>query len=108
MFKKYCFLLVCTAFTAASAKVDPQKAANTVILDENGVKNLKIETVEAEETDFEETIFALGRIESIPVKRSVVSSRIAGRVIEIKATLGDLVQAGTDVARIESRQPGDP
>lgn len=89
-------------------KSDPQRAANTVVLDENGVKNLEIETVETEETVFEETIFSLGRIEAIPVKRAVVSSRIPGRIIEIKATLGDLVQAGADAVKIESRQPGDP
>jgi len=85
-----------------------QRSANTVVLDENGVKNLKIETVESEETDFEETIFSLGRIEAIPANRAVVSSRISGRVIELKVSLGDMVQAGADVARIESRQPGDP
>ena len=90
------------------AEISPEEAANTVILDETGVKNLRIETVEAEETDFEETIFSLGRIAVIPAKRAVVSSRIPGRVIEIKATLGDLVLVGADVARIESRQPGDP
>lgn len=84
------------------------RAANTVVLDENGVKNLNIETVEAEETDFEQTIFALGRIEVIPAKRAVVSSRIPGRVMEIRANVGDMVKAGADVARIESRQPGDP
>ncbi|MEQ1862214.1 MAG: efflux RND transporter periplasmic adaptor subunit [Chthoniobacteraceae bacterium] len=98
--------LMAVAFGAE--KADPQRAANTVVLDENGVKNLKIETVETEETDFEETIFSLGRIEAIPAKRAVVSSRISGRVIEIKASIGDLVEIGADVVKIESRQPGDP
>ncbi|MHA3773077.1 efflux RND transporter periplasmic adaptor subunit [Verrucomicrobiota bacterium sgz303538] len=93
---------------AAFAKVDPQKAANTVILNEHGVKNLKIETIEAEETIFEETIFALGHIEVIPEKRAVVSSRIPGRILEINAAIGSPVKANADVARIESRQPGNP
>ncbi len=101
-------LLAVAAVALGAEKSDPQRAANTVVLDENGVKNLKIETVETEETDFEETIFSLGRIAVIPAKRAVVSSRIPGRVIEINATLGDLVLAGADVAKIESRQPGDP
>ena len=104
------FTTLCAVAAVAfgAEKSDPQRAANTVVLDENGVKNLKIETVETEETDFEETIFSLGRIAVIPAKRAVVSSRVPGRVIEIKATLGDLVQNGADVAKIESRQPGDP
>ncbi len=90
------------------AKVDPTKAAATVILDETGVKNLKIEMTEAEETDFEETVFSLGRIEPIPGKRAVVASRISGRIVELKTTLGTMVQAGAEVARLESRQAGDP
>lgn len=94
--------------TATFAAVSPEKAAATVILDETGVKNLKIQTVEAEETDFEETVFALGRIQAIPEKRAVVASRIPGRVMEIKTVLGTMVQAGVDVVRLESRQPGDP
>ena len=40
-----------TGITAAAA--DAKRAANTVVLDETGVKNLRIETVEVEETDFE-------------------------------------------------------
>ncbi len=90
------------------AAMSPEEAANTVILTETGEKNLKIETTEAEETDFEETVFALGRIEPIPEKRAVVASRIPGRIVELKTTLGTMVQANADVARLESRQPGDP
>ncbi len=98
------FLLASTCL----AKVAPEKAANTVILTEAGAKNLKIETVEAEEQDFEETVLALGRIEPIPSRRAVVSSRISGRVTELHASLGDLVKTGADVAKLESRQPGNP
>jgi len=93
---------------AADKKSDPQRAANTVVLNETGVKNLGIETVETEEADFEEIAFALGRIEAIPNKVAAVSSRISGRIMELKAIPGDQVQAGAEVARLESRQPGDP
>ena len=78
------------------AAVSPEEAANTIILDETGEKNLKIETVEAEETDFEETVFALGRIEPIPEKRAVVASRIQGRIVELRdltKTLGHMNDA---------------
>ncbi|MDZ4288909.1 MAG: efflux RND transporter periplasmic adaptor subunit, partial [Prosthecobacter sp.] len=92
----------------AEDKVDNKRMANTVVLDETGVKNLRIETVEVEETDFEEIIFALGRIEANPSKTAAVSSRVSGRIMELKANLGDQVQAGQEVARLESRQPGDP
>jgi len=37
-----------------------------IILDATGVANLRIQTVEVEERDFETTVFAIGRIEEIP------------------------------------------
>ena len=100
----------CASFCLLSAAtaIDPQRMANTVVLDETGVKNLRIETIDVEEGDFEESIFALGRVEAIPSKRSGVSSRIPGRIVELKAVVGDTVEAGQEVARLESRQPGDP
>lgn len=96
-------VLTTQLWAASSPKTAPQ-----VILDENAVKNLRIQTVEAEETDFEQTVFALGRIQPIPERRAVVASRIAGRIVEIQASLGTLVEAGSRVARLESRQPGEP
>ena len=96
------------SFAFAAEKTDSKRSANTVVLDETGVKNLRIETVEVDETDFEEIIFALGRIEAIPSKTAAVSSRVPGRIMELKANPGDQVTAGQEVARLESRQPGDP
>lgn len=99
-------LLVCSS--AATAESDPARAANTVILDKNGVQNLRIETEEAEERDFETTVFAIGRIEEIPANHSVLSSRIPGRVVELNVFEGDHVKAGQVLAKVESRQLGDP
>jgi cobalt-zinc-cadmium efflux system membrane fusion protein len=72
------------------------------------VKNLGIKTVEVSPTTFEDTLFALGRIEVIPSKRGVVSSRIPGRISELLVHEGDHVTQGQHVARLESRQPGSP
>ena len=81
---------------------------NTIVLDEIGVKNLRIETVEAAENDFEETVFALGRIAEIPERHGVLSSRISGRVLSLDAHEGDTVKAGQILVKVESRQPGNP
>jgi multidrug efflux pump subunit AcrA (membrane-fusion protein) len=89
-------------------KVESNRRANTVVLTETGVKNLRIETVDTEEKDFEEIVFALGRIEAIPNKVAAVSSRVPGRIMELRVIPGDQVQAGQDVARLESRLGGDP
>ncbi len=84
------------------------QGSDLVILDEFGIRNLGIQTVEAEERDFEVTVFAIGRIEEIPSNRSVLSSRISGRVVSIDAFEGDTVSEGQILAKVESRQLGNP
>lgn len=82
--------------------------AGRVILDPASVKNLGIQTAPALKKTFEETLFALGRIEVIPSRRAVVSSRISGRIAELKVFEGDSVKEGEVVLVVESRQPGNP
>ncbi|MEM7600005.1 MAG: efflux RND transporter periplasmic adaptor subunit [Verrucomicrobiota bacterium] len=94
--------------SAQEGPIDPDRAANTVILDETGVKNLRIQTEMVEERDFETTAFAVGRIEEKPENSAVVSSRISGRVVELSAYIGDEVKKGDVIAKVESRQPGSP
>ncbi len=84
------------------------KLVNTVILDPVAVENLGIETAEAEEAAFEETVFALGRIAVLPGKSAVVSSRIPGRIHSLLARPHVPVNQGDELLWIESRQPGDP
>jgi len=93
---------------SAEGPVDADAAANTVILDEQGVKNLRIETVTVRKQDFETTVFAIGRIEDIPSSRSVLSSRISGRAVEVNAFEGDRVEKDQVLVKVESRQPGNP
>lgn len=99
------FLLYVLFLTSLARAAAP---GQLVILDEAGVKNLGIEMATVAESDFEETAFALGRIEEIPRNHAVLSSRISGRILEIKAFEGDTVEAGQTLVRVESRQPGDP
>ena len=96
------------AIHAAEGQINPEEAANTVILDETGVKNLRLETAMVEERDFETTVFAIGRVEEIPGNQHSISSRIPGRAVEVNAFLGDSVKEGQVLAVVESRQPGNP
>lgn len=91
--------------------VDAEKAArlaNTVFLDATGVKNLRLEMAEAEERTFDETLHVLGRAEVFPGKRQVVSSRVAGRAVQVLAVVDHEVKAGDPLVVVESRQAGDP
>jgi cobalt-zinc-cadmium efflux system membrane fusion protein len=89
-------------------KAAPNRATNTIVLDEQGMKNLGLETAEAEESSFEETIFALGRIEVLPGKKAIVSSRIPGRAFSVLALPDQEVDQDEELMWVESRQPGDP
>lgn len=85
-----------------------KSTANTVILNETGVKNLRIETELVEETLFEESIFALGRIEIYPGRRAAISSRIPGRALEVFIKHDHPITKGDVAVIVESRQPGNP
>ena len=87
---------------------NPERAAHTIILDDKAVENLGIETVEVAEGDFEESFFAIGRIEEIPQNHAVLSSRIAGSISALSAYEGDTVKEGDDLIQVRSRLPGDP
>jgi len=51
--------------------------------------NLKLTVEEAELRTLEKTFMVLGQIEAIPSRSSAVTSRISGRVLDIKATEGE-------------------
>lgn len=89
---------------AAVHAAEPER----VILEAASVRNLGIETAEAEEGSFEETIFALGRLEVLPGRRAVVSSRIPGRAFSVLVLPHQKVEEGDELMWVESRQPGDP
>lgn len=92
----------------AAEQPDAKRAANTVILNETGVKNLRIETEVIEETTFEKSIFALGRIEVYPGKQASISSRIPGRALEVFVKRDHPIEKGAVAVVVESRQPGNP
>ena len=100
--KTILFLLATSLLATASG---PSK---TVILDENGVKNLRIETQVVEESTFEESVFALGEIEIYPGRRAVISSRIPGRALEVYIKNDHPIEKGETAILVESRQPGTP
>ncbi|HSJ05026.1 MAG TPA: efflux RND transporter periplasmic adaptor subunit [Verrucomicrobium sp.] len=93
---------------AIAAEGSGNRKDSTIVLDPVRVKNLGLELVESEETEFEETVFALGGIEVLPGKKAVVSSRIPGRAFSVLALPDQEVDEGEELMWVESRQPGDP
>jgi multidrug efflux pump subunit AcrA (membrane-fusion protein) len=93
---------------ACGAEEAPKPKPDLIILDEQGVRNLRLETREVEEAEFEQTILALGHIAVFPGNLHVVSSRIPGRATAVRVKIDQAVQAGQEVVVVESRQPGDP
>jgi len=100
-------LLTFATFPAVGAEKS-DRAANTVILTEVGIQNLRLKTIEVEERDFESTVFAVGKVEEIPSQQYAISSRISGRALTVNAFVGDIVTKGQVLAIVESRQPGNP
>lgn len=84
------------------------RTENMIVLDEMAVTNLGIETESVEPRSFESTVFAIGRLEETPSSHSVLSSRIAGRAVQVHAFVGDYVEEGMTLVEVESRQPGSP
>jgi cobalt-zinc-cadmium efflux system membrane fusion protein len=102
-------LLFTSILAAAGQAAEPSdRRANTVVLDAAGVQNLRIETEVSQPGQFEETVFALGRIEVYPGNRAVLSSRIPGSAHEVMIKLDHAVLQGQPAIVIESRQVGNP
>ena len=70
--------------------------------------NLALKVEEAELRTLEKTFTVIGQIEAIPSRRAAVSSRIAGRVVDVTATEGEAVKKGQTLVEVESRQVGNP
>ncbi|MGJ8673582.1 efflux RND transporter periplasmic adaptor subunit [Rubritalea sp.] len=96
---------IAISFTHAEESVD---ATSTVILTEQGVENLGIQTIKTQKTSFEQTVFAIGHIRPIPNKHAVISTRFSGRVVQTPPIVGDIVSKDETLLRVESRQPGSP
>ncbi len=71
-------------------------------------KNLALKVEEAELRTLDKTVLVFGQIEVIPNHSAAVSSRIAGRVTDVKVSDGESVKKGQVVVEVESLQLGDP
>ena len=101
-------LLWSIASLLVSSLVKADRAEDIVILDSTSARHLGIETTTVKRETFEETLFALGRIEPMPEGHAYISSRIAGRILEENIHEGEWIQKGEPAVIVESLQPGEP
>ena len=100
--------IVLASSSAGFAATAAPRPPNLVVLDAVGVQNLRIETAVAEPGEFEETVFALGRIEVYPGRRAAISSRVPGRALEVRIKHDHPVKKDDVAIVVESRQFGEP
>ncbi|MFT5882351.1 MAG: cobalt-zinc-cadmium efflux system membrane fusion protein [Crocinitomicaceae bacterium] len=102
------FSLITAVLISSTWAEESIDASNTIILTEQGVKNLGIEITKVKKATFEDIVFAIGHIKPIPNKHSVISTRFSGRVVQTPPIVGDIVEKGQVLLKVESRQPGSP
>jgi multidrug efflux pump subunit AcrA (membrane-fusion protein) len=83
-------------------------AAGPVTLTDEAIRNLGIETVEAQPGPLQRTLQMIGRIEGLPERQAKVTPRSEGSVAEILVKLGDRVTAGQPLLRFEPLTVGNP
>lgn len=96
-------------FASAHAGHDdaPQEEAaghGPIVLSEEAEKNLDLRVAEAAVQAIEKTIKASGTVQAIPGSRENVASKIEGRVVDLRASLGQNKRKGEVLLVLESRQ----
>ena len=79
----------------------PGPTSGPITITAEAKKNLALQVEEAEVRTLDKTVLVFGQIEGIPNRSAAVSSRIAGRVANVKVTEGEFVKKGQVVAEVE-------
>ena len=79
-----------------------------IVITAEAKKNLALVVEEAQIRRLEKTFTVIGKIEVIPNRTAAVSSRISGRVTDLKVAENETVTKGQVLVEVESRQIGDP
>jgi membrane fusion protein, heavy metal efflux system len=83
-------------------------ASGPIAITTEAKRNLALVVEEAQLRRLEKTFMVIGRIEPIPNRIAALSSRIPGRVTDVKTAPNEKVTKGQVLVEVESRQLGDP
>jgi membrane fusion protein, heavy metal efflux system len=78
-----------------------EEAGGALTLTAVQMANLAIATVAAEIRPLQETVQLIGSVEALPERQAHVSPRFEGQIRDVRATLGDQVQAGQRLVVVE-------
>ncbi len=101
-------LLLGTIAIASAQHRSKEEMDKLISLNAFKIKSAGITITDLSKNNFETTLFAIGSIQTIPDRHTVISSRIAGRVVSKPPIVGDYIKTGQTVLQVESRQPGSP
>ncbi len=79
-----------------------------IVLTNEAVRNLKIESVEAKLMPLQSGISMSAQIRALPEKEAKVSARFEGRVLEILVKLGEAVSQGQPLLKLDPVAIGNP
>lgn len=77
-------------------------------LSDEAIRNLGVQTVEANAAPLQRSLGMAARIEGLPERQAKISPRAEGRVAEIMVKLGDRVTAGQPLLRFDPLTVGNP
>ncbi len=83
-------------------------AFGPITLTEDTIRNLGVQTVEANPAPLQKRLQMAARIEGLPERQAKISARAEGRVAEIMVKLGDRVTAGQPLLRFDPLTVGNP
>ncbi|MGE5363611.1 MAG: efflux RND transporter periplasmic adaptor subunit [Bacteroidota bacterium] len=89
------------------AKESESKASNTVILSRQSIKDIRLETVPAGETEISGRLSIPAKIQADQDYEAIVGANLEGRVQKVLAKLGDHVQKGQVLMLIEGAGIGE-
>lgn len=94
----------------SQGEIGPEGRATAPLIQisEQAAANIGLTTALAESSAVERVTSFPGVIRIDPNGMAVVTARIQGKVVDLKANLGDRVRAGQALAAVQSLVPGDP
>lgn len=97
-----------TFLASAQESEEGNDLDDLIVLPEQLVAELRIESAEVVEARFEDRILAVGVVETIPARHRNVSTPADGRIVELNAIEGDSVETNEVVVVVETREPVEP